>query len=277
MTHYEILGVSGAASIEEIRAAYNALIKTSHTDATSSGDTRLFSEQLREAFEVLSDPVRRAQYDHSLYGAPAVPPEPVFTQEEDSQEAYRREYILKKQRDKEEAEQWDVSQKQTIFRIMRWVNFAILGYAGLLMIDYFLPGKIYEEVGIMGWQERHGGGRRSRGAIYSYMQTDHFILNVPDELHVSYDYNATVKQPLFIKTTIVFKIPTTVHCTDKKTSMTYPVLDTPLSNGIVRPLILFIVTAIILLFRKFSYITFSNGFMPSLLLFFTASPLYFFF
>lgn len=275
MTHYEILGVSGAASIDQIRDAYNALIKTYPNVTNSSGAAQQLAA-LKEAFEVLSDPVRNAQYDHSLYGTPIVPSEPVITQEEDPREIYRREYILKKQRDKEEAEQRDLNRKQTIFRVMRWVNFAILGYAGLLMIDHFLPGKIYKEVGIMGWQERHGGGRRSRGTIYSYMQTDHFILNVPDELHVGYDYNAAVKQPLLIKTTVIFKIPITVQCSDKKSTMTYRMPGTPLSNGTTRPLILFAVTSIIVCFSKYSYVNYMNSFMPSLLLFFTASPLYFF-
>ena len=269
MTHYEILGVSGAASIDEIRAAYNTLIKTSHANTNSSNETRQIATQLKEAIDVLSDPVRRAQYDHSLYGPPLPP---VVEYEEDPRDVYRREYIHRKQREKQEAGRREDTQRQTIFRIMRWVNFAILAYAVLLTIDYFLPAKVYQEVGVVGWQEAYGQHRGKGGLIYSYMQTTHFTLTISDELHLRYNYDAPEKQPLVVKITKICKIPTTVSLADKETNTTYRVLSTPFSEGIARPLILLIVTAIILWFRKYSYVNYMNCFMPLLLFFLVVPP-----
>lgn len=62
-THYEILGIPEGASEEEIRQAYRRLVKAAHPDL--SGDPAQFRLVTR-AYEVLSDPARRAGYDRGL-------------------------------------------------------------------------------------------------------------------------------------------------------------------------------------------------------------------
>ncbi len=60
---YEILGVSPDATHEEIRAAYRRLARRYHPDsAEGGGDPKQF-QLVQEAWEVLSDPDRRAAYD----------------------------------------------------------------------------------------------------------------------------------------------------------------------------------------------------------------------
>jgi curved DNA-binding protein CbpA len=69
--HYQTLGVSRDASPEEIRAAYKRLAVRWHPDKNAGDKDRaeVMFKQIGEAYSVLSDPVRRADYDGS--GGPA--------------------------------------------------------------------------------------------------------------------------------------------------------------------------------------------------------------
>jgi len=76
-THYEVLGVGADASQADIKAAYRRLSRQVHPDQGGSG--ALF-RKVTEAYETLSDPVRRAAYDDSLrmprdQSEPEEPPE----------------------------------------------------------------------------------------------------------------------------------------------------------------------------------------------------------
>ena len=67
MTHYEVLGVGEQATAEEIRRAYRRRARDHHPDANPADAAA--GERFRrvaEAYEVLSDPVRRSWYDASV-------------------------------------------------------------------------------------------------------------------------------------------------------------------------------------------------------------------
>lgn len=61
--YYEILGVSRDASQEEIKRAYRRLAKKYHPDISKDGGSAEKFKRIAEAYEVLSDPEKRAQYD----------------------------------------------------------------------------------------------------------------------------------------------------------------------------------------------------------------------
>jgi hypothetical protein len=75
--HYAVLGVGATASREEIRAAHRRLVHVLHPDRhTGAGEAELKLAQRRmreinDAWSVLSDPARRAEYDRSRSSAPA--------------------------------------------------------------------------------------------------------------------------------------------------------------------------------------------------------------
>ena len=66
-THYDNLKVSRTAPLEVIKAAYKSLAQKYHPDR-NQGDSEAarIMKLLNEAYEVLSDPIKRAKYDEWL-------------------------------------------------------------------------------------------------------------------------------------------------------------------------------------------------------------------
>jgi molecular chaperone DnaJ len=67
---YEILGVSRDASAEEIRKAYRKLARKYHPDVNKSPDAEQKFKEVSEAYEVLKDPQKRANYDRFGHADP---------------------------------------------------------------------------------------------------------------------------------------------------------------------------------------------------------------
>jgi curved DNA-binding protein CbpA len=63
-THYKILGLKEDATHEQIASAYRQLAKKYHPDL-KSGHAEQFRE-VTDSYHVLSDPLRRREYDYSL-------------------------------------------------------------------------------------------------------------------------------------------------------------------------------------------------------------------
>ena len=83
---YEILQVDPRAEPEVLEAAYRRLARKYHPDVSQSSDGARRMKELNAAYEVLRDPVRRADYDRALLdpdeldldgAGPQAAPEPV--------------------------------------------------------------------------------------------------------------------------------------------------------------------------------------------------------
>jgi len=72
LSHYQVLGVEAMASIEDVKGAYRQLAREFHPDLNPDPAAHERMAQINAAFEVLSDPVRRAEYDSSIGLNPVV-------------------------------------------------------------------------------------------------------------------------------------------------------------------------------------------------------------
>lgn len=80
--YYLILGVSRGENVRGIQEAFSELAKMYHPDRAGTDGSRKF-QPIREAYAILSDPVKRRFYDHELEHQEAglhSTPEPTFSQ-----------------------------------------------------------------------------------------------------------------------------------------------------------------------------------------------------
>ncbi|CCQ94321.1 co-factor of molecular chaperone [[Clostridium] ultunense Esp] len=61
--YYEVLGLNRGASAEEIKKAYRKLARQYHPDVNKAPDAEEKFKEIKEAYEVLSDPQKKASYD----------------------------------------------------------------------------------------------------------------------------------------------------------------------------------------------------------------------
>ena len=68
--YYEVLGLSKGASKDEIKKAYRRLAKKYHPDVSKEENAIEKFKEVQEAYEVLSDDQKRAQYDQFGHAGP---------------------------------------------------------------------------------------------------------------------------------------------------------------------------------------------------------------
>lgn len=73
-TLYRILGVDPRATPEDVRKAYRRLAREYHPDLNPDPEAHDRMAQINAAFEVLSDPVQRGEYDASIGQSPRAEP-----------------------------------------------------------------------------------------------------------------------------------------------------------------------------------------------------------
>lgn len=67
--HYEVLGISKNASVAEIKRAYRQLARQYHPDFNPAPEAKEKWDQVQKAYDILSDPEKRHEYDQGKKSA----------------------------------------------------------------------------------------------------------------------------------------------------------------------------------------------------------------
>ena len=82
--YYDILGISRDATPKQIKQAYRALVRRYHPDVNADASAHERFLEIQEAYNILSNPLKRVEYDKTL------PPEPLQIHIETSRSGFLR-------------------------------------------------------------------------------------------------------------------------------------------------------------------------------------------
>lgn len=158
--YYQVLLISRQASATDVKRAYRRLAVLFHPDKNSSAEALRLFQEINEAHEVLSDPLKRSSYDHLLDGGgvaaqPAAPPggwhrDPAYRRRQ--QQGYRPAKSGPSEK---------LLMMLHMLRFLRTTSLVGLAWCLLLVVDYSLPRRISRETVLpdghqpISWQLHH--------------------------------------------------------------------------------------------------------------------------
>lgn len=135
--YYEILGVRPEATDAEIKKTFRRLAVAYHPDKNGSREAEEKFKEVNAAYEVLGDPIRRAQYDQLISS--------VNEQVESSPHrdpAYRRRKVYQTYREEVQSSDQLMAEYLPKFRWACWVSLVVCVFVA---IDYVLPFEHLQE------------------------------------------------------------------------------------------------------------------------------------
>ncbi|MGC3948283.1 MAG: J domain-containing protein [Chryseolinea sp.] len=194
MDPYEILGVNRSDSPEGIRAAYRRLVKQYHPDINSSPDAVQMTALINQAYDLIT-----SKQESSGFSEQTASPEYEF--EEDPVEAYKRAYKARKFKEaKAKKAAWLRKAKGT-YALGRFFSFPMALLSLIVILDFFLPTRIEYDYPTLGYQKVIHS--KNSSYIESYMRTPRLDVEVPDVMHLNYDYEAKKKEPILLEYTSI--------------------------------------------------------------------------
>jgi DnaJ domain len=158
--YYQVLRISRRASPADVKRAYRRLAVLFHPDKNSSEDALRLFQEVNEAHEVLSDPVKRSNYDAMLEGGgfvvqPAAPPggwhrDPAYRRRQ--QQGYRPAKTGPSEK---------LLMMLHLLRFLKTASWVGIAWCAFLILDYSLPSRVSREKilpdgnQIITWQLHH--------------------------------------------------------------------------------------------------------------------------
>ncbi len=158
--YYQVLRISRSATPDEVKRAYRRLAVLFHPDKNKSSEAIRLFQEINEAHEVLSTPLKRSNYDAMLEGGglasgPAAPPggwhrDPAYRRRQ--QQGYRPAKSGPSEK---------LLMMLHMLRFLRTTSLAGLVWCAFLLLDYSLPRRISSETVLpegnrpISWQLHH--------------------------------------------------------------------------------------------------------------------------
>lgn len=142
--YYHILRVSRLAGQEEIKRSYRRLASKYHPDVNPSPDAHHIFIEIRQAYDVLSDPNQKWVYDQR-FSQPERPPvfrsAPVFTESEIHDDKRKRRGKKETPEEKLKRHLFAIQRNRLFNKRMRVFACISLVFSLVIFIDHYLPSK----------------------------------------------------------------------------------------------------------------------------------------
>lgn len=191
--YLEVLGLVPGATEDEVKTAYRKLSKRYHPDINKSPDAQDKFIKITEAYNFLRKVGPRphqekVSYDYNPY-------------ENEFRERRRRAREFARKRAEEEAKMMQ-EMYQVLFKFFRPVMLVIGLFNALLIVDYLIPAKNYEQSPESFFQERVRTGRGG-STVYNDIYLEKFYMRFSKVDFSSYEHLDSIN----VKATYLFATP----------------------------------------------------------------------
>lgn len=196
---YQVLGIDRTASTEEIRKAYRDLAKKYHPDVNDDAGAAAMTAKINAAYDLLITPEKKSAYENRF--AFVSDESDIDFVEVDPIEVYDESNRNQRNGDAREKERKRTRRESLIYKLVRLICYPIALLSLLVILDYFLPVSTELDYPLFGYQ-RSSNGKYSE--VSSFMKTSQHEFEVPNTVHVDYDYDAVEKKLLCMEFTPIF-------------------------------------------------------------------------
>jgi hypothetical protein len=161
---------------------------------------------------------------------------------------------------KQQEEQDIIRRAARTHRVLRYLTFPVLMFSISLILDKYLPYKVFYETPVMGWQEGRKVSKH-KSEYRSFMQSQSFVFEVPNNVHIDYPYYEKDKPAFEISVTRIFRFPIHIRfeMDNRKNSFYVPHL--PVTTYFSWNWLLLLSTLITVIVRKSTPLTYGMPFV----------------
>jgi curved DNA-binding protein CbpA len=248
--YYSILRVSRKADIQTIKRSYRLLVQKYHPDVNPDPQAAELIKEINEAYDVLSDPAKKGQYDFRF--ANPNQQTPVFQQAPHRDPRYRKSYGPVKKENRQ------LELMKNYVHLTAKVSWAGSFICFFLLVDFFLPHRIVKDT-VRGLYTNSSGRTRS-----------HLVVSESGQrIKIGFEDLQTMVEgaPIEITETAITSIAIKIYVPEKAHSITS--MATLYRTYLFVPILLLVTSGLGLLLRNNVELQFNVGIVSFILLIFT--------